>query len=264
MIETWSVNDPEHTMSDELLAPLRDRVRGHFWWRARSETVRRILELRQVPRDAAILDVGCGWGTTLEALERDGRRVVGMDVSRKSLEALERENPQRRLIEADLTQPWPKHHERFQVLLCLDVIEHLDDDRAAVSRLAELVEPGGLVVVSVPALPELFSEYDEIQGHRRRYRPESLTAAFEGSGLILERVAWWGEAIHALVKLQRAGKPHARTDGLPFHERYARYLKQPPWPIPPMLGALLRREIPRVLAGRTRIGTSLFALARKP
>ena len=63
-------------------------------------------------------------------------------------------------------------------MLALDVIEHIDDDRAAVARLGSLARPGGIVIVSVPALPELFTEFDRIQGHRRRYLPETLRAAF--------------------------------------------------------------------------------------
>ena len=66
-------------------------------------------------------------------------------------------------------------------MLALDVIEHIDDDRDAVSKLGQLARPGGVVIVSVPALPEFFTEFDEIQGHRRRYLPETLQATFPDS-----------------------------------------------------------------------------------
>ena len=118
-----------------------------------------------------ILDVGCGWGVTLEALEKSGYHVLGMDISRRTLESLDR--PDRRLVEADLANPW-QIAAASDAVLALDVIEHLDDDRAAVARLEMLVRPGGVLIVSVPALPDLFSEFDAIQGHRRRYLPETL------------------------------------------------------------------------------------------
>ena len=59
------------------------------------------------------------------------------------------------------------------------MIEHLDDDAAALASLGRLVRPGGTLIVSVPALPELFSEFDQVQGHRRRYQPDDLRAAFD-------------------------------------------------------------------------------------
>ncbi len=83
------------------------------------------------------------------------------------------------------------------------MIEHLDDDRAAVSALGALVEPGGFLVVSVPALPEMYGEFDRVQGHRRRYLPETLRAAFEGSGLAIERLFWWGAWLVPTLRRQR-------------------------------------------------------------
>ena len=108
--------------------------------------------------------MGCGWGVTLAALEASGYNATGLDISPKTLTMLDHEREGRSLIEADLTRPWPSSFTPFDAVLALDVVEHLDDDRAAVARLKELVKPGGVLVVSVPALPELFSEFDRIQG----------------------------------------------------------------------------------------------------
>ena len=127
-----------------------------------------------------MLDAGCGWGTTLVALERRGYRVSGMDISRRTLQQLDR--PDRKLILADLSCDLPTGAGGYDAVFALDVIEHIDDDGDAVRKLGELVRPGGFVIVSVPALPELFTEFDEIQGHRRRYDPERLRSAFDGAG----------------------------------------------------------------------------------
>src|SRR5205085_493192 len=98
---------------------------------------------------ARVMDAGCGWGVNLAEMERQGYAVTGLDISRRTLEQLDR--PGRTLIEADLTQPLPETIEPYDALLALDVIEHLDDDRAAVSQFARLTRPGGAVIVSVPA-----------------------------------------------------------------------------------------------------------------
>src|SRR4051812_21606466 len=178
-------------MPEDILVDLAGTVRQHPWWRARARLTLGFLEDLGVRSPARILDAGCGWGVTFEALERSGYGVVGMDISRHALERLD--GPSRELVAADLTGPFDVELSPFDAVLCLDVIEHVDDDGAAVLRLGSLVKPGGVVIVSVPALPELFSEFDAIQGHRRRYLPETLLAAFRGSGLLVERIVWWGD-----------------------------------------------------------------------
>ena len=69
--------------------------------------------------------------------------------------------------------------------LALDVIEHLDDDAAALSETARVVRPGGFLLVTVPALPSLWGNQDVVSHHRRRYTSRSLAAAFRRAGLDL-------------------------------------------------------------------------------
>ena len=190
MIVIWSEGPADDYMDEAILVELGRRVRRHPWWRARARLTIAILERAGVNPPARVLDAGCGWGVTLDALERRGYRVTGLDISRRVLDGLDR--PDRELIVADLSQPLPGSVAPFDAVLALDVIEHLDDDRQALARLAQLTRPhGGIVVISVPAQPDLFSEFDEVQGHRRRYLPDTLRSAFEGTGLELESVFWW-------------------------------------------------------------------------
>ncbi|MSU57615.1 MAG: class I SAM-dependent methyltransferase [Pedosphaera sp.] len=257
MIVTWSQGRADNNMPENLLVDLADRVRRHPWWRARAKLALAMLQRNGFTPPSEILDAGCGWGTNLDALERAGYRVCGLDISRRMLERLDR--PDRTLIEADLTQPLPSQVQPADGLLALDVIEHLDDDRAAVTRLAQLVKPGGLVVVSVPALPELFSRFDEVQGHRRRYVPETLHAAFAGSGLNIVSICWWGAwMVPVLRRTRRAG-----GDAKSQNRTYADYLRLPPWPAPWLMRVAYAWEHGRALDGKLKTGTSLFALARK-
>jgi SAM-dependent methyltransferase len=260
MIETWSEGRPDEGMDQDILTELMTLAHRHPWWQARSRLVLALLAELGVDRGAEILDAGCGWGTTLLALERAGYRVAGMDVSRRMLGKLDRRD--RHLIEADLTQPFPAGSPTFPVVLALDVIEHIDDDRGAVARLAELVRPGGALVLSVPALPELFGEFDRIQGHRRRYLPDPLREVFAGSGLRVERVLWWGQWLVPLLRWQRRnGRAHP---GEGAAEAYARYLRVGPWPLGWVMRAGFAWEQARALAGRLRTGTSLIAIATRP
>lgn len=259
MIVTWSRGNADENMSEAILTDLAGLVRRHPWWQARATLALALLRNMQVHPPARVLDVGCGWGLNLAALERAGYRTTGLDVSRRALEGLDR--PGRELIEADLTQPLPEAAEHYDAVLALDVIEHLDDDRAAVGGLAQLTKPGGVSIVSVPALPELFSEFDAVQGHRRRYVPDTLSHAFAGTGLLIERMLWWGSWMVPLLKRQRR-----RARGSPNEspaETYRRYLTLPPWPAGAILRFAFAMEQQRTLRSKSRIGTTLFALARR-
>ena len=146
------------------------------------------------------------------------------DISRRALERLDR--PGRELVEVDLTKPLPPEEVRgYDAVLALDVIEHLDDDRAAVGRLGELARPGGYVVVSVPSRPDLFLEFDRIQGHRRRYLPETLERAFQVADLELERTFWWGAWMVPLIRWSR-GRSKAAA-GKSTAAAYCHYLASP-------------------------------------
>lgn len=261
MIASWSAGRPDRHMDEAILVALGRLVRRHPWWRARARLTVALLEQLGVLPPARVLDAGCGWGVTLDALERRGYRPTGLDVSRRALEQLDR--PGRELIEADLTQPWPvAAPPHFDAVLALDVIEHLDDDRGAVARLAQLVRPGGgVLVVSVPARPDLFGAFDAVQGHRRRYLPETLEAAFMGSGLRLDRIFWWGAWLVPLLRRRGRRAPPAGGSAAAI---YRRYLQLPPWPGAWLLELGFALEQPRALGRRLRTGTSLFAVAHRP
>lgn len=256
MISTWSRGSPDSSMPEELLVETWRKVRAHPWWAARARLVVSLLGKQGIQPPASVLEAGCGWGVNLDALERAGYRVTGFDVSRRILEFIDR--PDRHLAEADLMQDLPSAAGLSDAVLALDVIEHLDDDRAALSRLEKLVRPGGHLIVSVPALPELWSAYDAVQGHRRRYLPATLRQAFSGTNLELTHVLWWGAW---MVRVLRATRLNAR--GLPKDpaQTYAHFLRLPPWPGPWLMRLAFAWEHRRTLAGKLRTGTSLVAVS---
>ena len=262
MIATWSMGLADANMSEDILVEQSQLIRRHPWWQARAKLTLELLDRLGVRPPARVLDAGCGWGVTLATLEQRGYRVVGMDVSRRALEMLNQERPGRQLAEADLTQALPSGLEGYDAVLALDVIEHLDDDRAAIERLAQLTSRGGVLVVSVPALPEMFSDFDAIQGHRRRYTPETLRKAFTDTDLRVERVFWWGSWLVPALRRQRRQRWQA-TSSETVSQAFRHYLRLPPWPGPWVLQLAFAWEQERALVGRLTSGTSLFAVARR-
>lgn len=245
-------------MPEEALVETLQLVRRHPWWQARARLAVVLLGRHGIVPPTSVIDVGCGWGVNLDALAAAGYEVTGLDISRRILERID--SPQRRLIEADLNAEWPASRDSYDALLALDVIEHIDDDSAAVRKMSQLLRPGGIAVLSVPARPDLFSEFDRIQCHRRRYLPETLGAVFKGSGLEMLRIFWWGAWMVPVLQRMRRGRPGAST-GKP--KTYADYLRIPPWPVPLAMKLLYRLEEARAWKGKLRTGTSLVAVAKR-
>jgi SAM-dependent methyltransferase len=163
------------------------------------------------------------------------------------------------LVEADLSQALPEHVPTYECVLALDVIEHLDDDRQALEQLGRLLKKDGRLIITVPALPELFSEFDEVQGHRRRYTPQSLRSCLEEANLRVEDVLWWGQWMVRPLRGRKSGT--RRQPGDANVDVYRRYLALPPWPGSWALNMMFRIDHRRTLRGRNRIGTSLIAIA---
>ncbi len=258
MITTWSRGAADENMPEKMLVATLECVRRHPWHHARAKLVLAALRENKIFPPITVAEAGCGWGTNMDVLEKAGYNVTGFDISRQILERIDR--PERNLIEMDLKHNLPAGHPRFGALLALDVIEHLDDDRGAICRMAALLQPGGTAIVSVPALPELFSEFDEIQGHRRRYLPDTLRAAFTDTGLTVQKVFWWGAWMVPILRRMR--KPFSKSNkSQESAKTYLDYLKLPPWPIPIMMNLAYRLEQRKALKGELTAGTSLFAVA---
>jgi SAM-dependent methyltransferase len=260
MIVSWSSGTPGAHMDDDILLCLRDVIARHPWWLARRELVLALLRELGIRPPSAVLEAGCGWGVNLEGLEAAGYQVTGLDISRKMLDRLDRDT--RCLVEADLSHVLPNSLPCYDSVLALDVIEHIDDDHHATRQLARLLNPTGRLIVSVPALPELFSEFDEIQGHRRRYSAQALRNCIESAGLVVNSIRWWGQWM-VLPLLSRKAKRHSRPDKSNA-DVYRRYLELPPWPGPLAMNIMFRIDHWRTLRCRNVTGTSLIAIAERP
>ena len=137
-----------------------------------------------------VLDGGAGQGTMSSRLERLGFEVTSTDVSVAAVEFL-RENLSGAVLEADLGE-LPFADATFDAALLGEVLEHVDDDRGALTELARVLRPGGVLAVSVPANPALYGPSDEWAGHVRRYTRPALIEACTSAGLTVHRCLGWG------------------------------------------------------------------------
>lgn len=86
----------------------------------------------------------------------------------------------------------PFDDSNFDLVCALDIVEHVEDDEAAIAELARVAAPGARVLLSTPLHPEFWTDFDEIVGHFRRYPPEALVSLLDRHGLTIEQSAIFG------------------------------------------------------------------------
>jgi SAM-dependent methyltransferase len=229
----------------------------HWWWRSREalliSTLERLTATMTVER---ILDVGCGDGLFFPALERFGA-VDGLEPDASLLA----DSPWRDRIKVGSLDESFQVADSYDLLLMLDVLEHIADDRAALDAAFRAMRSGAALVVTVPALAWLWSRHDEANEHYRRYSPNSLRTALASSGFVVESLryffAWTvGPMILRKVLAPAEGK---NVRGASDYE-----VAIPPAPINWLLTrfSTLEHELGR--RWRWPIGSTLLAVARRP
>jgi len=156
------------------------------------------------PRPARILDVGCGQGDLLAALHArwPDAELVGIDLSAEGIRQTSNKVPGARLLQIDLLRddPFPSSITAWaDVAVCSEVLEHLEDPGAFLRAAAELVAPGGRLIVTVPGGPR--TAFDRHIGHRRHFRVASLMSLLRGADLDVVRVLGAGFPFFNLYKI---------------------------------------------------------------
>ena len=181
----------------------------HWWYRGRRRIIRAELDRLSLPQRARVLDAGCGSGRTLDELQGYGD-VYGIELDRDAAEVARA----RRRGEVQIGRleelPWPAAS--FDLITCLDVIEHTPDDQATLRELRRVCTAGGWLIVTVPAYEALWSLHDEANHHYRRYARRTLRAAASGAGWRITRMTSFNSLLlapAAVVRLvQRRRRPH--------------------------------------------------------
>jgi SAM-dependent methyltransferase len=225
----------------------------HWWYRGRRNVLDAVLAGLDLPPGARILDAGCGSGRTLDELARRGS-ASGIEMNPLGVVAARDRGHE--VAEAPVERI-PHPDASFDLVTCLDVIEHTDDDVASLRELHRVTRAGGRLVVTVPAHPRLWSRHDELNGHRRRYTRPTLRAAAREAGWLLERETGFNVAYlppAAVVRIARRRK----------HEDSASELQLTPPRLDSALAAPLRAEAALIRRGyNLPPGLSLLAVLRK-
>jgi len=168
-------------VGEETLRALSEAPRFNRWLYAKVE--------RYVGRK--VLEVGAGTGNITECIRAE--RVVATDRSARYLGILRRKfasDPHVTVLEFDLSGGDPSRFapEGIDTVLCLNVLEHVEDDAACVRRMSGLLVPSGRLVLLVPYAPSLYCGIDRELGHFRRYSRNSVREVVSRNGFVVERV----------------------------------------------------------------------------
>jgi SAM-dependent methyltransferase len=130
-----------------------------------------------------VLEVGCGTGETLAVISKEFD-IKGIDLSDEALAFCQEKGLQ--VKKTNLLDIEGK----FNSIICIDVLEHIEDEHRFLDRMSEILNPGGKVFILVPSGKMMFD--DNLFGHRRRYTQDSITSLIKNSGFIIESSELFG------------------------------------------------------------------------
>jgi SAM-dependent methyltransferase len=169
---------------------------AHWWFVARKAIVLGLLD-RYVPEkpQRLVLDAGCGTGGLLTDLARYGK-VVAADFLEEAVEFCRRRGHE--IVQCSVLET-PFRAGSFDVILGLDLIEHLEDDLAALQDLYRICKPGGFLCVTVPAYQFLWSHHDVLNHHKRRYTKPQLEQQLKSANFRVLRCSYFNSFLFPCI-----------------------------------------------------------------
>lgn len=226
----------------------------NWWFRGRRYLLSNLVKGLRLS-DALILDAGCGTGFARGELSKGGT-VIGLDASPEAIAQGLDGSPVASCV--SLIQDTPFRDGTFDLVVALDLIEHLADEMPALKEIHRLCKPGGHFFVTVPAYQSLWSKHDEALGHYRRYTDCEIRERLRESGFEVRRSSYVVSSIlpaaAAFRMLRRKfGRESTGTDLFPVPE-----------PFNFLLSLVMRMECRLAWSARLPFGLTACVLARKP
>jgi len=172
---------------------------GHWWFVGRRKIVLNLFADYGIrPANAKILDFGCNHGFFVGELQKQGYDISGIDISEEAIE-VGRMAGVKNLTVSD----FPETKEKFSVILCLDVLEHIENDKMAFDKMFEALLPGGIIIIMVPALSFLWGVQDVAAKHFRRYNKNNLQVVLNGGNGRILRLSYFNFLLFPAIALVR-------------------------------------------------------------
>jgi SAM-dependent methyltransferase len=188
-------------MQAHLYDELWNVEREHWWFVARRQIIASLVDRYTSAAKLDICELGCGTGGNLAQWSKN-HRIVGMDASEQALEYA-RQRVDVRVEYGRLPDQIPFPTESFDVVLMADVLEHVEEDTAAVEAALSLLRVGGIFLATIPAHQWLFSPRDVHHEHFRRYSKRTLRRILDVRGTEIELLSYYNSAAFPAAVIAR-------------------------------------------------------------
>lgn len=173
----------------------------HFWVQWRFRILKKLL-INRIDKRTKIFEIGCGNGLVILQLEKNlGLSVNGCDLNPHAIDNLLDISGNAFIY--DIYDLKPEMLEAYDCIILLDVIEHIDNDKDFLETALKYLRSDGFIVIGVPAFGWLFSKYDSVVGHKRRYRRQDINTLFEELDVEVIENKYWGMSLVPLLLLRK-------------------------------------------------------------
>lgn len=232
----------------------------NWWFVARRDIVYKLFRACNLPKDKAILEIGCSGGPLIKQMNEDGyKQVYGIDISAKAIE-LAKARGIRNVEVMDGTSP-AFAPATFDLIIASDVLEHIEQAQEALQNWHTLLKPGGRIIIFVPAFPFLWSGHDVVNHHFRRYTEKGLIADMQKSAFTIQRSGYWNSILFVPTWLVRMFQKLKTVDGEKINKKGQ--LLELPAIFNRLLIGMLKLENKYVMRFKSPAGVSVFVIAEK-
>ena len=198
-------------MEPRIYEEMQQLENRHWWFIARRQIISNVLSRCSNNQSLNIFDAGCGNGDNLAMLSGFGK-VTAME---KNPVALERARARKvcNVVAGELPDDIPSQlSDKHELVVLLDVLEHIDDDARSLTTLHSLLADEGQILITVPAYPFLWSRHDELHHHKRRYTRQQLQQVLEQNGFDIRFISYFNTFLFPLALVDRVIKKVTAND----------------------------------------------------
>lgn len=175
-------------MSEKLLTTFFKVETTHWWWIGRKKIVISLLKMHLKRGNNIILDAGCGTGAGLLYLKKFGK-VYGLDLSPVATKFCKKRGIKN--IKTGDVSNLPYRNKTFDLVCLMDVIEHTSRNDIVLQEIFRVLKPNGKFLMTLPALPFIFSKHDKEQGHFQRYTKTQIQQLLLNAGFIEKKISYF-------------------------------------------------------------------------
>jgi ubiquinone/menaquinone biosynthesis C-methylase UbiE len=237
------------------------RMESTYWWFRGKQFLVEMLLNKYLEDDGSnkTLDIGAGTGSTLGLLSKYGE-AYGAEFSTVAIRML-KQRGLNAIVRTDAEESIPFKNNAFSAVTCLDVLEHLENDSGLLKEMFRVCKPGGIILVTVPAMPLLWSGHDEALHHKRRYTKNQLLNRIASLNCIVTKSTYYNALLFLPIAAVRTFKSFMAAKGAQAESDF--FMPLPKW-LNNALYSLFVAELKCLRILNIPFGLSILTVIQKP